>query len=293
MRSGASHQRQVTSVDILDTGKVVSFSAGDRSLVWHTSDGGSPESRRIIVNATAMTVMPGTSDVVVADSRGAVWKERPGGNPPPEGAFSTEGVAALCAVESGLVAIGAPSGSILCVDPEAKFARLVRSTVWGLRQIALTPAGRCGVCWTREVVTMVGGMGTVLALVSRFGKETCKLRVEAHAVATGDDGSTLCYADPSGVYVRRRRLLWFFPAYEKNVKALQLAVLENSGLLAVTRADDNWLEIWRLKPGLPVVAAAELPDSATCIAARGERVAIGFSSGEVLWFRLRKATRKL
>ena len=288
VRSGASHQRQVTSVDILDTGKVVSFSAADRSLVWHAADGGAPESWRNILNATAMTVLPGTSDVVVADTRGAVWKERPGGSPSPEGAFSTEGVVTLCAVGFGTVAVGAASGSILCVDPEANVARGVRSAVWGLRQIALTPAGRCGLCWTREVVTATGGTRGVLALVSHFGREKCKLRVEAHAVATGDHGSTLCYADASGVYVRRRRLLWFFSAYEKSVKASQLAVLGSSGLLAVTRADDNWLEIWRLTPGLPVVASAELPDSATCIAARGERVAIGFTSGEVLWFRLRK-----
>jgi hypothetical protein len=116
--------------------------------------------------------------------------------------------------------------------------------------------------------------------------------VEAHAVAIGNDGSTLCYADASGVYVRRRRLLWFFPAYEKSVKSSQLAVLDCTGLLAVSRADDHWLEIWRLQRGLPVVSAAELPDDVTCMAARGDRVVIGFSSGEVIWFRLRKAARK-
>ena len=59
-------------MDILDTGKIVSFSAADRSLFWHAADGGAPESRRNILNATAMAVLPGTSDVVIADSRGAV-----------------------------------------------------------------------------------------------------------------------------------------------------------------------------------------------------------------------------
>ena len=241
LRGVAPHRRPVTSVDILHSGQAVSFSAADRSLVWYASDG-APESRRNILNATAMTVLPGTSDVVVADSRGAVWKERPGGNPPPEGSFSTEGAAALCAAGFGWVAVGAASGSILRVDAEAKLAQVVRPPVWGLRQVALIPAGRCGLCWTHEVATVRGGIRTVLALVTATGRERCKLRVEAHAVATGDDGSTLCYADASGVYVRRRHLLWFFPAYRKSVKASQLAVLDCTGLLAVSRADDPWLE---------------------------------------------------
>jgi len=291
VRSGASHQRKVTSVGILETGKVVSFSAGDRSLVWHTANGGEPEWRQNVINATAMTVLPGTSDVVIADSRGAVWKEQLGGNPPPEGSFSTEGVAALCAVGFGLVAVGALSGSILCVDPEAGDPQMVRSAVWGLSQRALTPAGRWGVCWSSEVVTRVGGSRSVLALVGQSGRETCKLHVETHSVATGDNGATLCYADASGVHVRRRRLLWFLPAGEKRVKASHVAVMDNYGLLAVARADDNWLEIWRIESGLPVVTAAELPGSPTCIASRGERIALGFSSGEVLWFRLRRRTR--
>ncbi len=244
LRGVAPHQRPVTSVDILHTGQVVSFSAADRSLVWHTPDG-AVESRHNILDATAMTVLPGTSDVVVADSRGAVWKERPGGNPPPEGSFSTEGAASLCEAGRGWVAMGAASGTILRVDAEAKLAQVVRPPVWGLRQIELIPAGSCGFCWTREVVTATGGTRSVLALVADTGRERCKLRVEAHAVATGDSGSILCYADASVVYVRRRRLLWFFPAFRKSIKASQLAVLDGTGLLGVARADDHWLEIWR------------------------------------------------
>jgi hypothetical protein len=138
------------------------------------------------------------------------------------------------------------------------------------------------------VVTKTGGTRAVLALVSKSGRERCKFEVQARAVAVGDDGGLLCYADESAVHVRRRLWFWFFPAYKKVTQATQIAMMDGAGLLAVACAEDSWLELWRIASGLPEVTAADLPDSPTCMAVRGDRIALGFSSGEVRWFRFRK-----
>ena len=56
--------------------------------------------------------------------------------------------------------------------------------------------------------------------------------------------------------------------------------------LLLTKRDQPWLELRRLKPKLPLVAVMELPSVPSCICTRQDKIAIGFQSGDILCLRV-------
>jgi hypothetical protein len=282
------HRREVTAVAIMRGRGIVSFSKADHSLVWHSGAPLAPTTKKTLPQPTAMTALPSTNDVVIAGDGGSIWVESSESHAPSRkhvGFFSLEPVIALCPAGEHVVAAATPSGTVTCVDTVNGDSTTVRLGNGALQQRELIAAGRCGVCWSNHLVTRALGIEPALSLLNSKGKDTMTLALDAKAASTCYDGTILAVADGEFVRVLERRLARFTLQLEKRVTASQLAFLGDTGLLGVARAEDHWLELWRVEADLPVVAAIELPSDPTCIAATADHIAVGFRSGTVLSLR--------
>jgi len=285
------HCRAVTAVGLLDSGKVVSFSSGDRSIIWHPASPQEPIVRQTLMHATAMIVLPGTDIVVIGDDRGYIARVAPidGSTERTDIAypFPWEGVCALCPSTREKVIAAAPSGQISCVTIENGIDEKVRYSANKLiHQESVMPASRVGACWSNHGI--IGSLDTerMLTLLTSSGREKVVFRVNANTASTCDGGATICFADSKTVQIHRRRGLKFSRLVMREVVARQVAFLQDTGLLAVARLDDHWLEIWRVERDAPVIAAIELPDDPVCMTATENALALGFKGGNVISLRL-------
>ena len=291
-----AHSREVTAIGLLDSGETVSFSRGDHSVVWHSSDPLQPAIRRVVPYATAMTVSPTDDCAVIGDGFGRVWKQKPHDNIGPDQPAAqvfAEPVQSICPSGSGMIAVAAPSGTLVTTDLHSGVAHRIRLGTGLLSQRGIAAAGQSGICWSFQFVNRRLGLEPLLSLLNSFGWGKVRLRVDAKTFSTCQGGNIVCYADGQIVKILRRWWLWLRQTYSTEFAAEQVAFLENTGLLALVRSDDRWLEIRQVTKGLPVIAAIDLPDEASCIAATTDRVALGFKSGDVMSIRLIRNRRDL
>jgi hypothetical protein len=97
----------------------------------------------------------------------------------------------------------------------------------------------------------------------------------------------LCYADGEAVTVLQRKWFRWRCVGSRQLRSRAVAFLGNTGLLAVARSDERWLEIWRPAYEMPIVVAISLPQDPTCIAADENLVAVGFQNGDIMSAHLR------
>jgi hypothetical protein len=105
-------------------------------------------------------------------------------------------------------------------------------------------------------------------------------------LAVSEDGGCLCVAGESVLILAEQRGEWT-TLYRRDTSAKYVAFLGEGDLLAVVLlTEEPWLEVWRMTAGLPTVAAAHLPGKASSLSARGDRVVLGFLSGDLMSLRL-------
>jgi hypothetical protein len=127
-------------------------------------------------------------------------------------------------------------------------------------------------------------MPTFLSVVAQGRREKVLHRSQLafSDVAVSTDGKTICLAGESLEVFRRYWWGLRLKCRRDSPPVRYFALLASEDLLAVARADGNWLEIWQLIDGMPMVAAVELPNEITSLAAQGWSVMVGLRSGGVV-----------
>jgi hypothetical protein len=148
-------------------------------------------------------------------------------------------------------------------------------------------AGSDGEFWSLRTEYQEGGQRTVFSLVREQRDEVVVLNTVESFVdaASSDDGATACIV---GLSVRsfRRSGTRVNTLFCRDARAY-LATFVTPDYLAVSRFGNSWLEVWRMRGGMPTVAAVHSPSEITSMSGLGHQVAAGLRSGEILVLRLR------
>jgi len=295
-REGRRHSRRhhsaaVTDCALTEAGKVASISEGDRTIRWNKVRGLEQEAVHATYNLTptavALTHRPGA--VLIGTREGQVWQQEPGITTPLHeiDQIFAERIVSLFATSDSEASIAARSGSVRWKD----FASGREEVLWharrGQHQRKIIPAGSWGRYWSFYDDADRGS--TVLSLVTGTDRETVVF--DSHRgladVAVSPDGSLLCLAG-DGVEVWRHSGGRWSCAWRRPGFACHIAFAEGGNLLAVA-AREPWLEIWQVAEDLPTLAAQRIPGRITCLAAVGEVIAIGLSTGELISLRLHQS----
>jgi hypothetical protein len=287
------HQSPVGACVVTDRGQFVSMSEYDGTVCWFSNEPGlNLLVRQSHPGLTAMAPVPQSNDVLLGNHRGWCWRQ------PPDRAVNSEEV--FCLFDRKVVALASRngktyvaadgSGRIMQIDTGKDDPALLRHGAAMIdKQIALQPAGAAAICWSLRESSERGNITSRLSLVTGADRETEILneRERIGCFATAPDRNLLCV----GSYYLRlleinngkkpRNLL------QRDTAVKFVSFVAGNRRLAVIQHHGPWLEIWDLTEGLPTVAGADLPGTITSFGARGDRILLGFESGELLRLRLR------
>ena len=269
--------------------KVVSASELGNSVEWFSAEGLKPLFKKTLQRPTAIGPCGDTDTTVIGDHQGRVWIEPPDAKVDAESiyqAFAEPVVSAFCAGDGTILAVGR-SGKILHIDPGADEVRTLRDGRGFQTQHKILPAGDEGLFWSlhrREI----GERASVVSLVRRTGEEQITLELSdfRRDLAVSEDGASLCVTGESVLILAEQHGEWT-ALYRRDTPAKYATFLGEGDLLAVVLTEEPWLEVWRMTEGLPTVAAVHLPGKASSLSARGDRVVLGFFSGDLMSLRLR------
>jgi WD40 repeat protein len=293
LRPGARHESSVSACCFTRSGNVVTASLKANTISW-SSPRLDQQYQLVDRTITAIARGIGLDEIIVGDHRGRLWSVGPGGTSLDRGAEAavvfSEPV--LCVFHEGgddVVATG-KSGRVVCAPLSNGVNTTVLSAFSGHReQEKIMTAGHAGEFWSLRRESQSGGQRTVFSLVRKIRGEVGVLQTgEFFADAdASEDGATACIAGRS-VRLFRRSGEGVDPLFRRDTAAHLVAFLGDE-FLAVSVADQLWLEIWRLAEGLPTVAAIHASSPITSLAASGCNVVAGLRSGDIMSLRLRGA----
>lgn len=269
--------------------KVVSASKLGNSVEWFSAEGLKPLFKKTLQRPTAIGPCGDTDTTVIGDHQGRVWIQPPDAKVDAESiyqAFAEPVVSAFYADDGTILAVGR-SGKVLHIDPGADGVRTLRDGSGFQTQHKILPAGDNGLFWSlhrREI----GKRTSVVSLVRRTGEEQITLELPdfRQDLAVSEDGASLCVTGESVLILAEQHGAWT-TLYRRDTPAKYATFLGEGDLLAVVLIEEPWLEVWRMTEGLPTVAAVHLPGKASSLSARGDRVVLGFFSGDLMSLRLR------
>lgn len=286
------HSAAVTGCFITASDKVISTSTTDRTIRWYSAGGLNPLGQISLSRSqepTAIARYEDTDNVIVGSSQGLIWNQPCGIEVDGKDIFMAlaEPVVSLFSKDRECVLAAGKSGRILRVNlPADKVDVLCRSTGFQKQQKILY-AGNAGLFWSVRRDESTGEYFSVVSLVHSENKqdEALKTRHLIQDVAISSDGVTLCIADES-VHIFRQRYRGWAEIYKRDVSADHAAFLGNGDMIAVVLRDEPWLEVWKIKEGLPTIAAIDLQGKVSCLSTKENRIVAGFLSGALLSVRL-------
>jgi hypothetical protein len=285
------HQAEVNGCVITAAKSIVSFSQHDNTVRWFNPETLSPLAESPLTRPTAISEDGTTDRVAVGSYTGSVCVQTSAGQVRVFQMFA-EPVAALF-LDGNKVYAASKSGEVRLLNVTSGNGELLRGqTTNQMRQRIqqkLLPAGKMGLCWSARLEEQPDGWSTVVTRIDDWGQETAFLitRDVCCDFSVDTDGELLCLA---GEAVQ----VWNYsnkPAtllYHRSTPARNVAWLGGQNSIAVALHSTNGLELWQLAKGLPTVAEIDLPMPASCLAVRGNWMAVGFPSGELMTVCLEK-----
>ncbi len=287
------HQTRVDACVVTDQGQFVSMSEYDGTVCWFSSEPGlNLLFRQNQPRLTALAPVPQSNDVLLGNQKGWCWRQ------PPDRAVNgneiyclfDRKVAALAGRDRRTYVAADVSGRIMQVDTEKDDPVLLRQGSGMIdKQIALQPADATAICWSLMESSDRGDMTYRLSLVTGADRETeiLKERERIGCFATAPDEDLICLGSYYVRLLKTKNGEQALNLFRRETPVEFVSFVASHQRLAVIRRDGPWLEIWDVATGLPTVAAADLPDWVTSFASRGDRILVGFGSGELLRLRLR------
>jgi hypothetical protein len=280
-RSAGGHLVTVAACLLTDSGKVVSLSELEQTVRCQTFN-----------TPTALAPRPGSDEVFMGNSQGLFWVQSP--HRPATShdlvLVLAERLVSLVPLSPHQVLAAGKGGRIMKLNLKKERFERVWSGTGFRQQEKILPVGGAGLCWSLYREEMAGHR-LVISLVTGVNRERVVLKTEKSFVfldaAVSPDGASLALAgEVVEVFRLVRQGLWRRPTltlqHRRQTTVKWAAFLGQGDLLAVILADSPWLEVWGVEEGLPTVAAAELPGEASCLAARGHRLVVGFASGDLM-----------
>ena len=312
MKRERYHEAPVNACVVTDQGQSVSASEYDGTACWFEAGSGLHlRVRQSHPRLTVAAAVPGSNDVLLGNSSGWCWRQPPDREVSREEIFCLfdRQVAAITSRDDRTMVAADVNGRTFLVEQGSDVPVLLRHGSSGsLRQIALQPAGARAVCWSLHETWENGDWTYRLSLVEGVDRETEMLLEKKRIVciARAPDQDLICLGGYNvrllkiqkgrkAVLLSRRETAVDFVSFVGNGQRLAVVRQFADQTLAQNLAgryrllDSQWLEVWDVKSGLPTVAAAHLPGQVSCFAARGDRMLVGFESGEILRLRLRGA----
>lgn len=285
-----AHAAPVSGCFVARDGVVCSLSRMDQTVRWFSAEGGSPLFDVQHVREPAAIAPDGDgAEALMANRVGVIWTLPPAPPLPKDSLrqLFAEPVVSLFRDRDGSIVGAGASGAVKRIRPSDGEGRSLCSGS-GMRTQRKIAPGDAGSVWS--LYDLCGDKGTlkVVALLdAHSGKETKILSEPEHVsdIAVGGDGQRLCVAgrrvrvfEGTGGSWRER--------FSRDTAVSHACFLAASSLLALILEAEPWLEIWRVSPGLPTVTAMPLPSDPTCLGVRGDRIAVGCASGDLVFLRL-------
>jgi hypothetical protein len=284
------HRFPVSFCVVADTGDIVSASKYESTVCWFDKEPGLRiRARQNHPGISAMAPVPGSSDVLLGNNTGFLWRQTPNDGREQAKLPSTfsQGIAALaCRSNQSIVAADA-TGCIAQYERGVSEPRLLRYGSDTIRQIAILPADDTVGCWSLHERSERGDPTFCLSLTEGIGRENELLRdrYKMLSFTVAPETDLLCTSGPFVQVMRTRKNRKPATLFRRDTAARLVAFVARDRYLAVI-GDDSWLEIWNLSPNLPTITAVDLPADATCLAVSGCFMLVGFLSGQLLRLRL-------
>jgi hypothetical protein len=287
--SRVRHAAAVTACCIAGDETAISISQQDQTVRWFSADGLEPLAEQAVKSPTGVAPAQDGNDVFVGTASGNAFLQPRVGRPDPQEvfmAFAEPVVSILCTGPDALVA--SQSGRVLRIDFAADRVDVLRYARETVKQQKILLGGTAGLFWSLHRDDIAGGTHVVVSLVRTVGAERVILqrRERLSDAAVTHDGETLCLAGRSVEVLKRSGQSWE-SVYRREKPARAVAFLGNEGLVAVALEEEPWLEVWRVADGLPTVAATHIAANLTCLTTRGDRIAAGCNSGELVSMTIR------
>ena len=288
----AWHAAPVSACFITGEGVVCSLSRMDQTVRWSSAEGGAALFPAQYVREPSAIAQSGeTTAALMANQVGVTWRLPP--QPPlPQDSLRqvfTEPVVSLFDARDGSIAFASRSGAIKRISVSTGGEETLCPGS-GLRiQRRILPGDTTGSLWSLYDHCRDTGTHHVVAwLDCRSRKETTVWSGQEQVadIAVSRSGQSMCVA---GRHVRlfQRAARQWVEVFSRETAVSHVAFLQDGQFLAVILAEDPWLEVWHVAPGMPSLAAMLLSAKAACLGTRDDRIVVGFHSGDLLFFRLR------
>lgn len=287
-----THQAPVNACVVTDKGQVVSASEHDGTACWFADPPGLHlRVRQNHPGLTAVAAIPASNDVLLGNSAGWCWRQPPDREVSREEVFCLfdRRVAALASLDSKTMVAADVTGCTMLLENGSDDPILLRHGSGSVRQIALLPATGAVACWSLHAAAENGETSHRLSLLEGIKRETEVLRVSMRTACftCASDQDLICLGSD---YVRLFRVQGHKKAlalFQRKTGVDFISFVGDGQQLAVILHEVPWLEIWSVVPGLPTIAAADLPGTVTSFAVNGDWMVVGFESGQLLRLRLR------
>jgi hypothetical protein len=286
------HRGPVLRCAIADSGTVVSISRDETICAYSNEVGMKLVSEEAHARAACVGTLPHMDEILVGDregncsrrvigatERGDVWH------------ISDNELVDVFCVEPQTFVASAANGWVFRWGPLSETADTVPPEGNVLRQTAIRDGGGKSL-WELQVRSEKGDSVYALVKVDRFGRARTVVhetaRIPDFDVAPGDR-DVICVA---GLHSRIIRVPTTGAVTVQELCATTDFVrFLGPRLVVAMKADSGWLQVYRVSGDPPqLVAEVDLPETATCIATRNDRVVIGFVSGRLMRFRVRPAS---
>lgn len=313
--SAHQHQGPVDQCHFLNDAVIASLSTRDGTVCWSAVDGLNLQRRKAYPRPRSLATNPVNDETLIGMHDGSILIEKPFLTDTTAEHFSCRpfgnAVAGLYPANPEIVIAASDTGDVVRVHVAAGEYEMLRSSLGQEQFAAFLPAGsqggylsvaiRQGGHAPRNWRTVVDGLlqwlrqdasdanTTVVVSWSRSGRHEQTVSTWHGGMcdaAMSGDGNLVCLAG-SELAVKRKFLFNWWPAYTRRIAAYCPVFLARDGLLAVALSDAPVLEVCRLSRGLPAVAAIMLPCQASSVATRGNSIAVGLVSGDLLSLRLK------
>jgi WD40 repeat protein len=289
MKDERAHRAPVTACTITAQGTTVSVSQYDGAVCWHVPQTGLRlRARHHLHRVTAISSIGKGDDVIVGTSQGWCWRQTPDRDAERDEIWCLfdRSVAAVVGVGESIVAADI-AGRAMSLDQSGS-TELLRPETGRIRQIALQPGDDSKRCWSLHALT-TGGDVTYRLTRWNGGESECDVYRTTESIVSfslSADQRRICVGGRSAI-VFATHTASAQELYRRDLPVRNIAWIRNDLNLVVLPSDGRWLEVWSVSTGLPTIAAVDLPGPAGCMAVRADAITVGFSSGDLLRFRLR------
>lgn len=273
---------------ITDSPKVITISERANLIKWLHIDSLSVAFERHIFAPTAISECRGSDDAFVGNKQGYIIYAP--SNPEKSDSVIpviSGSISSILDIGDQTLIVASRLGEVGRINILEDQIEIIRQNTINKTFLKVLPAGKTGLFWSLYRDDTERSKMVVSLTRSKNNEEIVTMdEAILRDMAVSPDGNTICIAGNYVKILQKCSLGWSI-LYRKEVPVSHVAMINESTIVAILLLEP-WLEIWKLSPGLPMIAAMYLSDRVSSIYVRDEYIVVGYISGNLLSARLRR-----